>query len=128
MARGVHDDSADDARELKRLWTEYQLSRDTTLRNQLIERHLPFCRRIAAGLYAKRGVIEAEFADYLQVATLGMIEAIDNYDVDRGVPFEAFAIHRVRGAVLSSLESMSEKYQQANLQKRLRHESFQSLK
>jgi len=128
MARGVHDDSAEDSGELRRLWTEFQRSRDTALRNQLIERHLGFCRRIAAALYAKRGVIEVEFADYLQVATLGMIEAIDNYDVERGVPFEAFAIHRVRGAVLSSLESMSERYQQANLQRRLRHEAVQSLR
>jgi len=128
MATGVHEeDSTDDSEELGHLWTEYQRTRDTGPRNQLIERHIGLCRRIAAGLYAKRGVIDADFADYLQIATLGMIEAIDNFDLERGVPFEAYARHRIRGAVLSSLESMSEKYQQVSLQKRLRRESLRSL-
>jgi RNA polymerase sigma factor for flagellar operon FliA len=128
MTEGARTDSTDDSGELGRLWTEYRRNRDAETRNRLIEHHLPLCRRIAAGLYAQRGVVEAEFADYLQLATLGMIEALDRFDLERGVPFEAFARLRIRGAVLNSLASMSEKYQQAGLRKRLRREELESLK
>ena len=128
MAAGAGGDGSPDAVELARLWAEYQRSRDHDTRNRLIELHLPFCRRMAAWLYGQRGVVEAEFADYLQLATLGMIEALDRYAPERGVPFEAFARLRVRGAVLNSLASMSEKYQQVSLRKRLREEAIESLK
>ena len=128
MSEGARSDAANNAQELARLWSEYQRDRDPETRNRLIELHLPFCRRMAAWLYAQRGVVEAEFADYLQLATLGMIEALDRYTPERGVPFEAFARLRVRGAVLNSLPSMSEKYQQVSLRKRLRREALESLR
>ena len=128
MVERARSDDSPDQEELARLWIEYQRDRALETRNRLIELHLPFCRRMAAWLYAQRGVVEAEYADYLQLATLGMIEALDRYAPERGVPFEAFARHRVRGAVLNSLESMSEKYQQVNLRKRLRHDGLDSLK
>jgi RNA polymerase sigma factor FliA len=128
MAEGTRNGRSSDEDQLARLWAEYGRRRALETRNQLIEHHLPFCRRIAAWLYAQRGVVEAEFGDYLQLATLGMIEALDRFEPERGVPFEAFARLRVRGAVLNGLASMSEKYQQLSLRKRLRREELESLK
>ena len=127
MAEDSGVDRSSDDEVLAGLWRDLQLHRDLETRNRLIELHLPFCRRMAAWLYAQRGVVEVEFADYLQLATLGMIEAIDRFDSTRGVPFESFARHRIRGAVLNSLPSMSEKYQQVSLHKRLRREELESL-
>lgn len=110
------------------LWQRAAAESDGEARRQLIERHLPLARRVAASLYARRGGLEAEFVDYLQLATLGLIESVDHYDSARGVSFEAFAAQRVRGAVLNSLESLSETYQQVSLRKRLRAERLESLR
>jgi len=43
--------------------------------------------------------------DLVSVGTLGLIESIDRFDASRGVPFEAFARHRVRGAILDALRA-----------------------
>lgn len=109
-------------------WREFAATRDATLRDQLIEAHLELARTVAATLYRQRGSLDVEFGDYLQFATLGLIEAVDRFDPMRGVSFASFASIRIRGAVLNSLEGLSEQYQQIDLRRRLRQERFESLR
>ena len=109
-------------------WRRYVASRDPRLRNELIEQHLPLARTVAASMYGRRGGLAVEFGDYLQFATLGLIEAVDRYDPELGVAFSSFAGVRLRGAILNSLEGLSEHYQQLGLMKRLRNERLESLR
>jgi RNA polymerase sigma factor FliA len=111
----------------QRLWKEFSEQRSAQTRSVLIDHYLPFSRKIAKILYARRGGLEVEFADYLQQAAQGLIEAIDRFDPARGVAFETYAGVRIRGAVLNSLTAMSEKYAQISLRKRLQQERVDSL-
>jgi len=113
--------------EEQRLWREFKEQRTRETRNRLIDHYLPFSRKIAKMLYAKRGGLDVEFLDYVQQAAQGLIEAIDRFDETRGTAFEAYASVRIRGAVLNSLTAMSEKYAQLSLRKRLRQERVDSL-
>jgi RNA polymerase sigma factor for flagellar operon FliA len=121
-------DDPDDAALAPPLWRAFAHSRDADARNRLIEHYLPLARRIAATLYARRGAVAVEFMDYMQLATLGLIESVDRFDARRGVPFEAYAAQRVRGAVLNALEALSETYEQSELRKRLRQDRLESLR
>jgi RNA polymerase sigma factor for flagellar operon FliA len=47
-----------------------------------------------------------DWQDFVQNATLGMLDAMRTFDVERGVPFEAFARPRVRGAVFDGLREL----------------------
>ncbi len=47
-----------------------------------------------------------ERADLVSYGLLGLLDAIDRYDRSRGVPFEAYAAIRIRGAVLDGLRSI----------------------
>jgi RNA polymerase sigma factor for flagellar operon FliA len=114
--------------EERALWLEFVAHRATEARNQLIERYLPLCRTIAATLFARRSGVEVEYMDYMQLATVGLIEAIDRFDPQRGVSFQTFAGHRIRGSVLNALEGLSETYQQSGLRKRLRRDRLESLR
>jgi RNA polymerase sigma factor for flagellar operon FliA len=126
--RSAADDADGDLHaQEQRLWHEFVERRDPDARNRLIERYLPLCRTLAASLYARRGGVAVEFMDYLQLATVGLIEAVDRFDPGRGISFEAFAVHRIRGSVLNSLEALSETYEQSSLRKRLRQERLESL-
>lgn len=116
------------AADLTASWREFAVTRDGALRNRLVEAHLELARIVAAQLYRQRGSLAVEFADYLQFATLGLIEAVDRFDVERGVAFASFASVRIRGAVLNSLAGLSEQYQQIDLRKRLRQERVESLR
>jgi RNA polymerase sigma factor for flagellar operon FliA len=102
---------------------------DASARRQLLERHLPYCRVMAGVLYARRYDNQIEFGDYLQLASVGMLEAMERYDPARGVQFRTFAARRMQGAILNGLERLTEIGQQLAARRRLdRQERFEDVK
>lgn len=109
------------------LWAQFARDRGVATRNRLIEHYLPLCRTVAGMAYAKRGGLEVEFLDYMQFATLGLIEAVQRFDPALGVAFPTFATPRIRGSILNNLEPLSEHYTQIALRKRIAKERLESL-
>lgn len=72
---------------------EYRRTRDRELRNELIERHLGIAHHLARR-YRHRGVSDD---DLLQVATIGLLKAVERFDPERGVSFSTFATPTVLG-------------------------------
>ena len=68
-------------------------SRDRDVRNRLIERHLGIAHHLARR-YRYRGVAEE---DLVQVATIGLLKAIERFDPQRGTAFVAFATPTILG-------------------------------
>jgi len=124
-AAPVSDDR--DKREELALWKQLGGSADAEARGQLIELHLPLARAIAASLYGGRIADDAEFADYMQYATLGLIEAVDSFDWRRGVQFNTFATYRIQGAIRNGILNFSERREQVGLAVRLKKERLESL-
>jgi RNA polymerase sigma factor for flagellar operon FliA len=116
------------AEEELELWRLFAETRDANSRAQLVERYLPLARAIAASLYARRVANDAEFADYMQYATLGLIEAVDSYDWRRGAQFNTFATYRIQGSIRNSISSFSERREQVALHYRLKKERLDSIK
>lgn len=110
------------------LWQRLRESGDGAARAQLLEMHLPYAKIVAASYYSRRYGNHVEFGDYLQYASIGMIEALDRYDPERGVQFRTFAARRMHGAILNGLEKLTEKQQQIAARQRLRQERVQDLK
>jgi RNA polymerase sigma-B factor len=75
------------------LLTAYAESRDPQLREALVERFLPLARSIAKR-YRKA---EEPFDDLLQVASLGLLKAVDRFDPVRGIAFSSFAVPTIVG-------------------------------
>ena len=75
------------------LWRRVSEHRDQAARAQLVELYMPLARRLA-GRYA--GVSEP-YDDLLQVASLGLLNAIDRFDSARGTPFAGFAKPTILG-------------------------------
>jgi len=96
-------------------------------REKLIAHYLPLARIIAAKLYSNRHFNDIHFDDYLQFATVGLIESVDRFDVSRGVTFATFASARIRGSVLNGLESLSDRQQQISMRKRLLQQRVKSI-
>jgi RNA polymerase sigma factor for flagellar operon FliA len=110
------------------LWRAWQSHKDLTARDQLIEIYLPFARMLAAKLFGKRTYMELEFHDYFQHASIGLIEAIERFDAGRGIRFEPYASSRINGAILSGIETLSEKQEQVAARKRIVATRVDSLK
>jgi RNA polymerase sigma factor for flagellar operon FliA len=88
---------------------------------------MPFARMHAATLYAGRFGNEIEFADYLQLGIVALIEAIDRFDATRGVKFQTFAAYRVRGAILDGVEAFTERHRQIAARRRIQEARVASL-
>jgi len=110
------------------LWRRLRDSGDATARDALLALHLPYASVVAKVYYSRRYHDEIEFGDYLQYASVGMLEALERYDPARGVQFRTFAARRMHGAILNGLERLTEKQQQIAARQRLRTERLQDLK
>jgi RNA polymerase sigma-B factor len=75
------------------LWRRFTQDRNPTVREELVRRNMPFAKRLALRY---RGASES-FDDLLQVANLGLLNAIDRFDPERGIPFTAFASPTILG-------------------------------
>ena len=75
------------------LWQRFARGHDPTIREELVRRYLPFAKNLALRY---RGASES-FDDLLQVASLGLVNAIDRFDPSRGTPFTAFASPTILG-------------------------------
>lgn len=126
MAAAAIDPSFDAAEEAA-LWIAMPGDATGGARERLIAMHLPYARIIAARLYAHRRHDEVEFEEYLQLATLGMIESVDRYDPAHGAAFRTFASARIRGSVLNGLETATERHQQVAFRRRMGRERLDSL-
>lgn len=110
------------------LWRALREQGDTKARDRLMELHLPYARVVAATYYARRTHDEVEFADYLQLARVGLVESVDRFDPDQGAQFRTFAARRMHGAILNGLERSTEKSQQIAVRKRVQQERLQAAK
>jgi RNA polymerase sigma-B factor len=85
----------DRAREDKLLFKRYLETRDPAARDALVERFLPLARQLARR-YQRA---EEPLDDLIQVASLGLVKAIDRFDTDREVAFSSYAVPTILGEI-----------------------------
>jgi RNA polymerase sigma-B factor len=86
------DRVARDAEE-RWLFERYRRGNDPAAREALVERFLPLARQLARRYH--RGDVPLE--DLVQVASLGLLNAIDRFDPERGTAFSSFAVPTIAG-------------------------------
>jgi RNA polymerase sigma-B factor len=78
----------------RELFERWQRHKDPHARERLVERYLPLARSLAARYRGRAG---EPFDDLLQVASLGLLKALDRFDLDRGLAFSSFAVPTILG-------------------------------
>jgi RNA polymerase sigma factor for flagellar operon FliA len=73
--------------------------------NELLMRYGPIVDRLARWTVSRTGM-QSAYDDLWSAGALGLIEAHKRFDATRGVTFESFAEHRVRGAMLDELRRL----------------------
>ena len=88
-APGPREQLADERELLER----YYRGRDQTVREELVQRFMPLARRLAARYRGDREPLD----DLVQVASLGLVKALDRFDPARGVAFSSYAVPTILG-------------------------------
>ncbi|MEA3296235.1 MAG: FliA/WhiG family RNA polymerase sigma factor [candidate division Zixibacteria bacterium] len=89
----------------QRDWTRYQKYRSPEMREKLLNRYLPLVRNVATRM-AMGFPRSVELSDLVNTGVIGLVEAFGNFDRDRGVKFETYAVPRIRGAILDELRAL----------------------
>jgi RNA polymerase sigma factor FliA len=91
--------------DVPQMWRDYRGKPTVELRNQLVELYLPLVRYNAERIWSRlpEGV---ELDDLISAGVFGLMDAIDAFDLERGVKFETYCVPRIRGAMLDELRTM----------------------
>src|SRR6202789_1577407 len=81
--------------ELRAKFVAYAETHDSTLRDDLVAAHLGLAEYLARR-FATRG---EPLDDLVQVASLGLLKAVDRFDPERGVEFSTYATHTIVGEI-----------------------------
>ena len=91
--------------ELRELWSRYKNGGDQQARERLVVAYSPLVKfiagRVASGLPS-----HVEEGDLISYGLIGLIGAIERYDLDREIKFETFAVARIKGAIIDELRSL----------------------
>lgn len=90
------------------MWERYVVcdqSKRPALRRELIEAYAPLARYVVDRMNIKPGPALGP-DDLLSQALVGLIDAVDRFDPGRGIKFETYAYHRIRGSVMDMLRDM----------------------
>lgn len=90
---------------VEELWRDFKRTGDKELRNILIEKYLPLVKYIAERLLSKLPQ-NIELDDLTSAGIFGLMDAIEGFDLTRGVKFETYCTTRIRGAILDELRSL----------------------
>jgi RNA polymerase sigma factor for flagellar operon FliA len=92
--------------DVEQLWVEFKKDiNNQELRNRLVEMYLPLVKYNGERIWARlpEGV---ELDDLVSAGVFGLMDAIDAFDLTRGVKFETYCVPRIRGAMLDELRTM----------------------
>lgn len=81
------------AEDVNELFARWQRDGDHAAREMLVRRFMPLTR----SLTRRYGRSSEPFEDLLQVASLGLLKAIDRFDATRGHAFQSFAVPTILG-------------------------------
>jgi RNA polymerase sigma-B factor len=83
----------DERDQLRKKFDDYSQSRDPALRDELVTAHLGLAEYLARR-FANRG---EPLDDLIQVASVGLLKAVDRFDPERGLEFSTYATPTIVG-------------------------------
>ncbi len=90
--------------QYRHLWEAYARDKKPETKALLIEAYFPLVKYLAERMVTTLPAsVEAD--DLISMGTFGLIEAIDRFDLSRGIQFKTYCTARIRGSILDSLRT-----------------------
>ena len=91
--------------EMLELWKEFARTNSKALKNELSEEYLPIVKYVADKMI-ERLPHNVQVEDLIGAGIFGLFEAVQRFDLERGVKFETYCVGRIRGSMLDELRHM----------------------
>ncbi|WP_105618030.1 FliA/WhiG family RNA polymerase sigma factor [Vallitalea okinawensis] len=92
-------------KNIEKIWIEYKKTHSSDSKEKLIEEYVSLVKYVAGRLNIYLGN-NVEYDDLLGYGYFGLIDALDKYDLNKGVKFETYASLRIRGAILDNIRKI----------------------
>ena len=89
----------------KQLWKNYIETKSPAIKEQIINEYAYLIKYVAGRLSMYFGT-NVEFDDLVGYGAFGLIDAIDKFDINKGVKFETYASLRIRGSIIDSIRDL----------------------
>jgi len=87
---------------INNLWLYYRSNRNINTRNALVKYYLHIVA-VRAGAMAKKLYPVVQYDDLYSDGVLGLIQAVESFNIDKNIRFATYANHRVLGAIKDGL-------------------------
>jgi RNA polymerase sigma factor for flagellar operon FliA len=87
------------------LWRQYTRDGDLAVRARLLDAYLGLVHHVARSL-SRRNPGWLDYDDLVSSGTLGLVQALESFEPDRGLAFSTYAVPRIRGAILDEIRSL----------------------
>ena len=93
------------AEDVAAVWREFRDTGDPAVRNRLVLQYAPLVKYVAGRVRTGLpGTVDAD--DLVSDGVIGLMDAIERFQPDRGLSFQTFAVPRIRGAIIDGMRSM----------------------
>lgn len=88
--------------DLNEHWARFKLQDDAVSRKILIEEYLPLVKSTAERMRMKLPA-HIDVNDLISAGIVGLIDAVDRFDITRGIHFKTYCSQRIQGSILDDL-------------------------
>ncbi|OQY10771.1 MAG: hypothetical protein B6I28_00230 [Fusobacteriia bacterium 4572_132] len=88
----------------KELWIEYKKTGNLKLREKIILQYIPLVK-YAVGKIIVKLPNNVEYDDLVEYGIIGLLDAIDKFDISKEIKFKTYALTRISGSVYDELRS-----------------------
>jgi RNA polymerase sigma factor for flagellar operon FliA len=88
-----------------KMWKRYKRTKSLEQREEIIKKYL-YLVKYVAGRVAIGLPPNVDFNDLVSYGILGLLDAINKYDVSQGNKFETYAVSRIRGSIMDELRKL----------------------
>ena len=93
--------------DLQNLVSEYKANPTSSLKNHIVKESIPLIKSIVGKVNSPNSPLCGK-DDLINIGATGLLQALDNYTLDKEVKFNTFAYYRIRGSIIDYLRSVDE--------------------
>ena len=93
--------------EIQALINEYKVSASEQVKGQIVDQMLPLVKSIVGKINRPSNSL-TDFEDLFDIGVMGLLEALESFDANKGIQFNTFAYYRIRGSIIDYLRSIDE--------------------